>query len=720
MSETETRAISAEIESRLRAWRTRALDLILVLVLVVSLPAMITSVGNALRSPEVLPVVWVYPLVYLVAAGLAVMRGANVRVRGWGLLLLAYTNAVASFARLGLAGSGRLYILWAPVAAVILLGARAGYITTALGLAIYACFTWLAQAGTLAIWLDVVTNPVTLSFWVEAGLALAMLLILITVLIERFYRLGVTTLVAEREASAALARANERLAAYSQTLEEKVAQRTAELAEAMETAEAATRAKSEFLAKMSHELRTPLNAILGFAQLMDSDANLTPGQQENLAIINRSGEYLLALINDVLDMSKIEAGRLTLETESFDLYGLLDDLENLFKLRAMDKGLRLAFERGPDVPRYIRTDEGKLRQVLINLLSNGVKFTHAGGVKLRVRRSSGKSVLASLAELNADVDDNDVYLEFEIEDTGAGIAAEDLELVFEPFVQTESGATSREGTGLGLPISRQFVRLMGGEIAARSQPGVGSTFSFQIPVEVAAAVDARSSDQPVRPIALRPDQPAYRLLVAEDNRANRQLLVKLLSPLGFQVREAANGQEAVAIWEEWRPHLIWMDMAMPVMDGYAATEHIRSEPGGDETVIVALTASVFESDRDRVLAAGCDDYIRKPFRERQIFDALADYLGAKFVYADEPARASAPAPDGAGDGLTPDALAALPAEWLADLRDATVRAHLKDMLAAIERIRAQDAGTAEHLAELARRFEYRQIMALIDAIGVKA
>jgi two-component system sensor histidine kinase/response regulator len=316
---------------------------------------------------------------------------------------------------------------------------------------------------------------------------------------------------------------------------------------------------------MSHELRTPLNAILGFSQLMAHDPGLTTEQQEYLETIGRSGEHLLGLINDVLELSKIDAGGVTLQEESFDLHRLLDGLEEMFRLRAADKRLMLVFDRAPDVPQYVRTDQGKLRQVLMNLLGNAVKFTQEGGITLRV----GKGPMGYSPRAGS------VLLHFEVEDTGPGIAPEELDAVFDAFAQTASGQASKEGTGLGLPISLQFVKLMGGDLTVSSDgmPGQGSLFKFDVQIELVDAADVPTSQPARRVIGLEPDQRAadggpYRLLIAEDREASRMLLTKLLEPLGFEVREAVNGQEALEIWEQWEPHLIWMDMRMPVIDGH--------------------------------------------------------------------------------------------------------------------------------------------------------
>ncbi len=486
------------------------------------------------------------------------------------------------------------------------------------------------------------------------------------------------------------------------------------LQDARREAEAANQAKSTFLANMSHELRTPLNAILGFAQLMDGAPNLSDEQRENLGIINRSGEHLLALINDVLEMSKIEAGQLALRKKSLDLHGLLDGLEEMFRLRAEEKGLTLSFRRAENVPRLVMADEGKLRQILSNLLGNAVKFTQEGGVALRVTARTGELEARSV--------------QFEVEDTGPGIAPEELEMVFDPFVQAAGGGDVvstqlQEGTGLGLSISRQFARLMGGEISVSSELGQGSLFRFDVELEFADQAEAEAARPARRVCGLAPGQQApdggpYRLLVVEDRDANRQLLVRLLEalgppPQGFEVREAANGLEAIQVWERWKPHLIWMDMRMPVMDGHEATQRIKSMPEGQSTVIIALTATAFEEDRETIMLEGCDDFVRKPFRKEVLYDTLARHLGVSFVYEEREVGAVAPS----AGASSVEALAAQPSDWLAELRAATIKADLNRMLALLEQIRGQDAGLAEALEGLAHDFEYKRILTLLEQAG---
>jgi PAS domain S-box-containing protein len=478
------------------------------------------------------------------------------------------------------------------------------------------------------------------------------------------------------------------------------------LLEARDSAEKANQAKSVFLANMSHEIRTPMNAILGFSQIMLRDSDISLDQKENVRTIWRSGEHLLTLINDILEMSKIEAGRTELNPRSFDLLILLKDLEMMFKVRTDEKNLELSFERDEQVPRYVYADEGKLRQILINLLGNAAKFTAKGGIKFRLK-----------------FDQKEAQLIFEIEDTGFGISKRDILKVFENFEQTSDHRKKEGGTGLGLAISKKYAILMNGDITVDSEPEKGSIFSFRMPFLPGDLNKIESTISHQRVVGIQPGQNEIRVLIADDRATNRTLLIKILESVGFVTLEAVNGKEAVEIFQSWKPQLILMDMIMPEMNGLEAIQKIRQLPSGTKTVIFAVTASVLEEEKKVVLQHGAVEFIKKPFRVDELFSLIAKHLGVKYEYENrelieggETQEIHEDTEISQANPLTTVSLANIPSDLINQMNSMAEIGNRRELFNLIDQINPEEKVVADCLRDFADNYEYEKIVELFNQL----
>jgi signal transduction histidine kinase/CheY-like chemotaxis protein len=636
---------------------------------------------DALLRGDIKTPAYVLPLVLTFASigAYALLRPGRLSQRVL-IVLSMMVLAFFLFVSGGTSGVGYLWSLILPMGIFFMLGLRMGLTLSLVHFA--ACALW-AVAGAVAH-VDLSLPP--LNALLRSG-ALYLVLVSLSTVYEWIQKSAARELRREVDAR-------------SET-ERQLQGANVAFQAAIGRAKAANQAKSAFLANMSHEIRTPLNAILGFSQLLQRDPDATPRQRQKLDTINRSGEHLLALINDILEMSKIEAGRTVVAPSSFDLHAMLDDVAMMFRERIDAKHLAFELVREDSLPRFVHSDENKIRQILLNLVGNAVKFTDAGHVSLRARAAP------------ADAGRFAVFID--VEDTGMGISEEDQARLFKSFEQTASGLKKASGTGLGLAISREFARMLGGDVTVTSAPGKGSLFRCRLLVDETEVCELVRDVSSRRVVGLLPGQPAYRVLVVDDKVENRTILREFLSPLGFEVREAHDGAQALDAFDEWQPHLILIDNRMPVMNGDEAIRAIRARPRGDAVKIITVTASTFSDYGEQPAIEGADELIGKPFREADLFGAIERAIGVKYLYEepdDEAPPPPIPAADVPGDAPLPSA---------DDLRHLLEMAQMGDMDALCERAAALKADRpelapfADQVAQLASAFEEAAVRDVIQS-----
>lgn len=475
-------------------------------------------------------------------------------------------------------------------------------------------------------------------------------------------------------------------------------------------AQIANNAKTVFLANMSHELRTPLNAILGYAGLLKKDLIGSEKHQEYLNTISKSGEQLLSLINEVLEISKIEARKVEIEKSDFNFQILIQDLIDMFRFQTDLKGLDLKVVGLENMPEIIKADEKKIKAVLINLIGNAIKFSEHGSIELvfsipiRPPMTKQQSEQTTVLEVPNKI-------KISVKDSGYGISPEEQRGLFHYFFQTESGKKSQTGTGIGLALSHQYVKLMGGKIAIQSAVGKGSTFSFDFLFEKGDASQQRAHKQIV--VGLAPGQFAPKILIADDNHQSRIYLKTLLECTGFEMNEAENGKEAIRIFENWKPDLIFMDIRMPVMSGIEATKIIKSRKDIKDVKIVALSAHMFQDERAALMKAGCDEYMNKPLQENEILDLIFRIFGVKYIYQDDATQTET---NKHATMIDREALKKIPEDLIIELHEAVIRLDSNRIFESIEKIKKLDAEVGEGLAFIAKKVDYTKLLSLTSEV----
>lgn len=640
--------------------------------------------------------VWIYTPFLIVPCFVTLGRkkiAANAKIALL-IFFLFSTGTIVLAARSNI-GIGFSYFFSAGIIATILYGRRAGIHALAVGLVIAVAFGALVSQGLLRIDLSFTSYFSAPASWIFTIITFFMMFFTIISGLQRFYG---SLMDAVENLERRIAERTDYIDTINKNLqveihEHKKSEAMLEIARA--EAERANNARTNFFSGMSHEIRTPLNAILGYSQILMHDKSLSDESLREIETINASGEHLLGLINQVLEMSKIESGKTEASIEPCSVTAVLGELKNMFAMSASKKGIEFSVDIPDNLPPSILTDESKLKQILINLIGNAIKFTEAGSVKVEVA-------------LIAEAPDR---LSFKVSDTGDGIAPEDIQKIFRPFEQSDAGR-SKGGTGLGLPISQKYCQLLGGELEIQSELGAGTSFSFSIDAPPHVAEGAAAESETRIDGILKGTAP--RILVVDDRETNRDILVKLLAPLGFPTAQAADGTEALKLIDSWNPGIILLDLVMPGISGKDLIRIIRTDPAKDRIRIIVITASVLDNESDNVLKIGADAFIRKPFREKVVLEAIGKLADLEYRYADAD---EAPGYRQDEETALEARFAALPRTLSSTLSDAIKAGDLEEVKTLADSVVEVDAALADGIRKMAENFQIKRLMDMANSIS---
>ena len=680
--------------------RQKITDATLVAYSLFSLPLVFSAIYHTLTVAYD-PFIWVYIPIHILPGILALFRGKlKLELKITLLLILLFLSGTMIIAARGNSGLGFTYFFLASILSIMLYGRRSGIATLAAGLAITIIFAILSALGILDVNRVVSTYFLSPAAWIFSVMSFYMMFFAILGGMQKFYSSLMDAVVNLEQR---IAERTQHIESINDDLKQEIAEhiKTEEmLTSARQEAEMANKAKSSFFAGISHEIRTPLNAILGYSQILVHDGALSKESLRQVETINSSGEHLLGLINEVLEMSRIEAGKAEVTLARCNIATILREVEDLFVASAARKGITYTVSVPDDLDEYVITDGSKLKQILINLVGNALKFTDFGSIKVEAIRQNA-----------AQRGDCARKILFSVSDTGKGIAAGDIAKIFEPFEQTEEGRL-RGGTGLGLSISRKYCQLLGGDLSAESRLDTGSRFSFYIEALPANFECVEAPEEQAR-IASIEDGKTPRILIVDDKALNRDILSRMLEPIGFPIRQATDGQEALGIIETWMPEIVLLDLVMPGLSGKGLIQALRSGRNGNALKIIVTTASVAEFDRDSAVELGADALIDKPVMESVLLAEIQKLSGIKYGYKN---RLGESAEDPAREAGLAASLAALPADLLIKLRDSIKLGDIEEVGSLAEKIAEVDRELAGTIAGMAESFQLDRLIKLADSI----